>query len=408
MTLTDFKERAMTNFLVKTFVKDYKNVENPAVRTAYGKLSGKVGIVCNLLLCAGKFCAGILSGSVSITADAANNLSDASSSVISLIGFKLSEKSADREHPYGHGRYEYLAAFVVAALIVAIGFGLLRDGIDKTIKPTEVEFGILPAAVLGASILVKLWLMLFYRKLDRKIQSEALKATFADSRNDVITTSAVLAAFLISHFFGIKLDGIMASAVALFILYSGIGLIKEAMDPLLGKAPDEAQVERIRKKILSYKGVVGTHDLMIHDYGPGRQFASVHVEVPDKMPLVECHEIIDKIERDFLREGLNMLVHPDPIASGGSLEGKITAELWEITKKIDERITIHDLRTIHSAEETKVIFDCVLPQESGLSEQDIREEISRFIAVKFPDCRCIISFDSGFASIPKSKAHEER
>lgn len=403
MIIVRFKERVMTNFLVKTFVKDYKNVENPAVRTAYGKLSGKVGIVCNLLLCAGKFCAGMLSGSVSITADAANNLSDASSSVISLIGFKLSEKSADREHPYGHGRYEYLAAFVVAALIVAIGFGLLRDGIDKTIKPTEVEFGILPAAVLGASILVKLWLMLFYRKLDRKINSEALKATFADSRNDVITTSAVLAAFLISHFLGIKLDGIMASAVALFILYSGNGLIKEAMDPLLGKAPDEEQVERIRKKILSYKGVVGTHDLMIHDYGPGRQFASVHVEVPDSMPLVKCHEIIDKIERDFLREGLNMLVHPDPIASGGSLEGKITAELCEITKKIDERITIHDLRTIHSADETKVIFDCVLPQESGLSEQDIREEISRFIAVKFPDCRCIISFDSGFASIPKSK-----
>ena len=403
MKTVHFKERAMTNFLVKTFVKDYKNVENPAVRTAYGKLSGKVGIVCNLLLCAGKFCAGILSGSVSITADAANNLPDASSSVISLIGFKLSEKSADREHPYGHGRYEYLAAFVVAALIVAIGFGLLRDGIDKTIKPTEVEFGILPATVLGASILVKLWLMLFYRKLDRKIQSEALKATFADSRNDVITTSAVLAAFLISHFFGIKLDGIMASAVALFILYSGIGLIKEAMDPLLGKAPDEAQVERIRKKILSYKGVVGTHDLMVHDYGAGRQFASVHVEVPDKMPLVECHEIIDKIERDFLREGLNMLVHPDPIASGGSFEGKINAELNEITKKIDERITIHDLRTIHSADETKVLFDCVIPRESGLSEREINEEISRFISLKFPKCRCIISFDSGFASIPKSK-----
>lgn len=403
MKTIHFKERAMTNFLVKTFVKDYKNVENPSVRTAYGKLSGKVGIFCNLLLCAGKFCAGMLSGSVSITADAANNLSDASSSVISLIGFKLSEKSADREHPYGHGRYEYLAAFVVAALIVSIGLGLFRDGIEKIINPTEVEFGILPAAVLGTSILVKLWLMLFYRKLDRKINSEALKATFADSRNDVITTSAVLAAFLISHYFGVKLDGIMAAAVALFILYSGIGLIKDAMDPLLGKAPDEEQVERIREKILSYKGVVGTHDLMVHDYGPGRQFASVHVEVPDSMPLVKCHEIIDKIERDFLREGLNMLVHPDPIASGGSFEGKINAELNEITKKIDERITIHDLRTIHSADETKVLFDCVIPRESGLSEREINEEISRFISLKFPKCRCIISFDSGFASIPKSK-----
>lgn len=393
----------MTNFLVKTFVKDYKNVENPSVRTAYGKLSGKVGIFCNLLLCAGKFCAGMLSGSVSITADAANNLSDASSSVISLIGFKLSEKSADREHPYGHGRYEYLAAFVVAALIVAIGFGLFRDGISKIISPTEVEFGILPAAVLGASIPVKIWMMIFNKKLDRKIRSEALKATFADSRNDVITTSAVLAAFLISHFFGVKLDGIMAAGVAGFIIYNGIGLIKEAMDPLLGKAPDEEQVERIREKILSYKGVVGTHDLMVHDYGPGRQFASVHVEVPDNMPLVECHEIIDKIERDFLREGLNMLVHPDPIASGGSFEGKINAELNEITKKIDERITIHDLRTIHSADETKVLFDCVIPRECGLSEDEINEEISRFISLKFPKCRCIISFDSGFASIPKSK-----
>ena len=398
----------MTNFLVKTFIKDSEKIENPSVRTAYGKLSGKVGILCNLILCAGKFIAGMLTGSVSIAADAANNLSDASSSVISLIGFKLSEKSADREHPYGHGRYEYLAGFVVAALIVAIGFGLLRDGIEKIINPTEVEFGILPAAVLGASILVKFWMMLFNRKLERKIHSETLKATFADSRNDVITTSAVLAAFLISHYFGIKLDGIMAAAVAVFILYSGIGLIKEAMDPILGKAPDEEQAERIREKILSYKGVLGTHDLMIHDYGPGRQFASVHVEVPDSMPLVKCHEIIDKIERDFLREGLNMLVHPDPIASSGSLEGKINAELCEITKKIDERITIHDLRTVHCSDETKVIFDCVLPQDSGLSEQEIREEISRFIAVKFPKCRCIISFDSGFASIPKSEAHEER
>lgn len=406
MEIINFKERAMTNFLVRTFIKDSENIENPSVRTAYGKLSGKVGIICNLFLCAGKFIAGILSGSVSITADAANNLSDASSSVISLIGFKLSEKSADREHPYGHGRYEYLAGFVVAALIVAIGFGLLRDGIERIISPAEVEFGILPAAVLGASILVKFWMMLFNRKLERKIHSEALKATFADSRNDVITTSAVLAAFLISHYFGIKLDGIMAAAVAVFILYSGIGLIKEAMDPLLGKAPDEEQAERIREKILSYKGVLGTHDLMIHDYGPGRQFASVHVEVPADMPLVKCHEIIDKIERDFLQEGLNMLVHPDPIASSGSLEGKINAELCDITKKIDERITIHDLRTVHCSDETKVIFDCVLPRDSGLSEQEIREEISRFIAVKFPDCRCIISFDSGFASIPKSKEQQ--
>ncbi len=392
----------MTNFLVKAFIKDYENTENPSVRTAYGKLSGKVGILCNILLCAGKFIAGILSGSVSITADAANNLSDASSSVISLIGFKLSEKSADREHPYGHGRYEYLAAFIVAALIISIGIQLFRDGIEKIIAPAAVEFGVLPVVVMAASILIKFWMMLFNKKLDRKICSETLKATSADSRNDVITTSAVLAAFLISHFFSINLDGIMAAAVAVFILYSGIGLVKETMSILLGKAPDEEQAEKIRAKILSYEGVVGTHDLLMHDYGPGRQFASVHVEVPAEMSLSECHEIIDKIERDFLSEGLNMLVHPDPIASGGSFEGQVNAELNGIVKKIDERITIHDLRTIHAAEETKIIFDLVKPPDSSLSEREIKEEIERFIALKFPDSRCIIDFDSGFASIPKS------
>lgn len=392
----------MTNFLVKAFIKDYENTENPSVRTAYGKLSGKVGILCNILLCAGKFIAGILSGSVSITADAANNLSDASSSVISLIGFKLSEKSADREHPYGHGRYEYLAAFIVAALIISIGIQLFRDGIEKIIAPTAVEFSVLPVVVMAASILVKLWMMIFNKKLDRKIRSETLKATFADSRNDVITTSSVLAAFLISHFFAVNLDGIMAAAVAAFILYSGIGLVKETVSILLGKAPDEEQVEKIRAKILSYEGVVGTHDLLMHDYGPGRQFASVHVEVPAEMTLSECHEIIDRIERDFLSEGLNMLVHPDPIASGGSFEGQVNAELNEIVKKIDERITIHDLRTIHAAEETKIIFDLVKPPDSSLSEQEIKDEIERFIALKFPGSRCIIDFDSGFASIPKS------
>ena len=396
----------MTDLLVKKFIKDYENIENPSVRTAYGKLSGKVGIFCNVLLCAGKFAAGMISGSVSITADAANNLSDASSSIISLIGFKLSERSADREHPYGHGRYEYLAAFVVAALILSIGFGLLRDGISRIITPTEVEFGILPAVVLGVSIPVKLWMMFFNRKLDKKIHSEALKATFADSRNDVITTSTVLATLLISHFFNVKLDGIIAAAVSIFILYSGFGLIKDAMDTLLGKAPDEEQAEEIRRKILSYKGVMGTHDLMIHDYGPVRQFATVHVEVPAEMTLVECHEIIDNIERDFLRSGLNMLIHPDPIASEDTLEGKINFELCRIVKKIDERITIHDLRTVHNEDETKIIFDCVAPPNSGLSEDGIKEEISRFMAVKFPGIRCVISFDSGFASIPKSSEEE--
>lgn len=391
----------MTNLLIKLFIKDGGSIETPAVRSAYGKMAGKVSIVCNMLLCIGKFLAGVISGSVSVTADAVNNLSDASSGVISLIGFKLSEKSADAEHPYGHGRYEYLAGFIVAALILVIGAELLRDSIIRIITPAEVEFGIAPLAVLSVSILVKLWMMFFNRKIGRIISSETLSAAAADSRNDVISTSAVLAALVISHFCSVELDGIMGAAIAVFILYSGIGLVRDALDPLLGKAPSAELVESIREKILSYDGILGTHDLMIHDYGPGRQFASVHVEVSAEMSLLDCHEIIDVIERDFLRKGMNMLVHPDPIVSGGSA-GQLNAELNEIVGKIDERVSIHDIRVVRCPEGEKVIFDCVLPPDSGLEETTLTEEITRFLRINHPNCRCIITFDSGYASIPKS------
>lgn len=391
----------MTKLLTKLFIKD-SGADTPAVRSAYGKMAGKVGIFCNVLLCAGKFFAGMLSGSVSVTADAVNNLSDASSSLISLIGFKLSERSADAEHPYGHGRYEYLAGFIVAALIMVIGGQLLRDSILKIIEPGEVEFGLVPLAVLIVSILVKFWLMAFYKKIGGRISSETLIAAAADSRNDVISTAAVLAALIISHFCSVELDGIMGAAVAVFILYSGIGLVKDALDPLLGKAPSAELVEEIRSKILAYDGILGTHDLMIHDYGPGRQFASVHVEVSADMPLMECHDLIDSIERDFLREGMNMLVHPDPVAMDDSAAGQVNAELNRIVREIDERISVHDVRIVQCPDAEKVIFDCVLPPDSGIEEKALTEEITRFLRVTRPDCRCIITFDSGYASIPRS------
>lgn len=391
----------MIDFLSKKFIKNSEDVENPAVRTAYGKLSGWVGIICNVLLCAGKFIAGLLSGSMSVTADAVNNLSDASSGVIGLIGFKLSERSADKEHPYGHGRYEYLAGFMVAALILIIGAELLRDSIMKIISPSEVEFGTVTVAVLAASILLKLWMMLFYKRIGRRINSETIIATAADSRNDVISTTAVLIALIISHFCAVDLDGIMGALVAVFILYSGVGLVKDAMDPLLGKAPSAEQVEKIRAEILSYDGILGTHDLMIHDYGPGRQFASVHVEVSADTGFVECHEIIDRIERDFLARGLNMLVHPDPIVSENSENGRIAAELKRIVRGIDENITVHDVRVLECADKQRAIFDCVVPPESGLEEKELSEEITRFMRVKYPDICCEISFESSYASIPK-------
>lgn len=396
----------MIDFITKKLIRNSENVDDPSVRFAYGKLAGWVGIICNVFLCAGKFLAGLLSGSMSVTADAVNNLSDASSGVIGLIGFKLSERSADKEHPYGHGRYEYLAGFMVAALIMIIGAQLLRDSIVKIIAPSKVEFGIVTALVLTVSVLVKLWMMLFYKKTGRKINSETIIATAADSRNDVISTLAVLAALIISHFCDVELDGIMGAAVAVFILYSGFGLVKEAMDPLLGKAPDPELVEKIREEILSYDGVLGTHDLMIHDYGPGRKFASVHVEMSADSSFVECHEIIDMIERDFLAKGMNMLVHPDPIVSERSETGRISSELRKIVNSIDESITVHDVRVVNCADKVRVIFDCVVPSETGVEESALSEEITRFLRVKFPSACCEISFENSYASIPKNSADQ--
>ena len=272
----------MTKLLIKRFIKDYENTQNSDVRTAYGKFSSIVGIVCNAILFISKLIVGTLSASVSITADAVNNLSDASSSIISLLGFKLASRPADEEHPYGHGRYEYLSGLMVAVLIMVIGVELFKSSLDKVLHPSAVEFSWVTVGVLAFSILLKTWMALFNTKTGKMINSNTLIATAADSRNDVITTGAVLVAAILSHFIGFELDGWMGLGVAVFILYSGFGLVKDTLDPMLGKAPEDEQVEEIRQKILSYPGVLGTHDLMVHDYGPGRQFASVHVEIDRK------------------------------------------------------------------------------------------------------------------------------
>ena len=370
-------------------------------RAQAGKKAGLVGIVCNVLLCAGKFIIGILSGSMSITADAANNLSDASSSVISLIGFRLSEKSPDAEHPYGHARYEYISGFVVAILVIVIGVELLRTGIERIITPRPVEFSAAVMAVLVLSIAVKLGMMIFYARVGKKIDSGTLTASAADSRNDCISTAAVLAASVVSHFTSAELDGIMAAAVACFILYSGAGLVRDTLDPLLGKAPSPEFVEEIRRKILSYPGVLGTHDLIVHDYGHGRKFATVHVEMAAEENVLESHNVIDQIERDFLNDdGVNMLVHFDPVVTDGSATGEVRRELDRIVRLIDSRLSIHDLRLMNCGERTIAYFDVVAPKELGMNESELREEISRFTAQKYPDMRCEITLDNSFAAIP--------
>lgn len=371
-------------------------------RAHYGKLAGLVGIICNTLLCIGKFIVGVMSGSVSITADAANNLSDASSSVISLIGFRLSEKRPDEEHPYGHARYEYIAGFVVAILVIVIGVELFRSSIERIITPQPVEFSIVSVIVLSVSIVVKLGMMIFNTGMGKRIDSQTLIATAADSRNDCITTAAVLAAAIISHFANVQLDGIMGTLVAAFILYSGAGLVRDAMNPLLGNAPDPELVESIREKILTYPGVLGAHDLIVHDYGHGRKFATVHVEMAAEENVIESHNVIDSIERDFLHDmGLNMLVHFDPVVTESSAVNDFRRDLDEIVRLIDQRLTVHDLRVVPSDVDTRLIFDVVVPKDFGMSEQELKDEITRFVRQRRGDCSCVITVDTSFAPIQK-------
>ena len=374
-------------------------------RAQAGKRAGLVGIVCNVLLCVGKFVTGLLSGSMSITADAANNLSDASSSVISLIGFRLSEKRPDAEHPYGHARYEYISGFVVAILVIVIGVELLRTGIERMITPQPVEFSAAAVIVLAASIAVKLGMMIFYARVGKKIDSGTLAASAADSRNDCISTAAVLAAAVISHFTSVELDGIMAAAVACFILYSGVGLVRDTLDPLLGKAPSPELVESIRRKILSYPGVLGTHDLIVHDYGHGRKFATVHVEMAAEGNVMQSHAVIDQIERDFLNnDGMNMLVHFDPVLTDDSSTHDLRGELQSAVQLIDRRLSVHDLRVVSCCDSTRLIFDIAVPAGFSMDENELCRETERFMRRTHPDIECVMTIDRSFAAIPPEKA----
>ncbi len=394
----------MTNFLINRFIQKNNNPASPESRAAYGKLAGTVGIFCNMILFTAKITAGLFSGSVSITADAVNNLSDASSSIISLFGFKLACRPADEEHPYGHGRYEYLAGLMVAFIIMVIGAELLRNSVMKIIHPTVVEFSWLSVGVLSFSILLKLWMMIFNNKVGRIINSKTLFAAAADSRNDVITTAAVLIAALLSRFTNLELDGIMGVLVALFILYSGFGLVRDTLDPMLGKAPDEELVNAIREKILSYSGVLGTHDLMVHDYGPCRQFASVHVEMAAEDDPLVSHEIIDSIERDFLKnDGLHMIVHYDPISTKDSQVTELREWISEQIKFLDARLSIHDLRIVKGKNRMNVIFDCVVPNDMQIGEKEIKCFVNNIISEKYPEYTAVITIDRSYAALPHEK-----
>ena len=391
----------MTQLLIKTLIKDYKKTDHPKVRTAYGKLAGFVGIVCNLILFVSKILIGTFSGSVSITADAVNNLSDASSSIISLLGFKLSEKPADAEHPYGHGRYEYLSALSVAVLIIIIGFELFKTSIGKIFNPEPVKFSWILAIILLLSIITKLWMMLFNKKIGKEIKSNTLIATAQDSRNDVITTTAVLIAALISYYSQIELDGWIGLGVAIFILISGFGLIKSTIDPMLGRAPDADTVKKIHDKIMSYEGVLGVHDLIIHDYGPNRQFASVHVEMAAEDDVLKSHDVIDNIEFDFLSDmGLNMIVHYDPIITKNEVIKTVRYEIQEIVKTINQSLTIHDLRVVPGVTHTNLVFDCLANFDFKMTDYELKYAICEAVKKVHPEYNCVITIDKNYAPIP--------
>lgn len=392
----------MTQWLMKTFIKNSQNTKDSAVRSAYGRMASLMGVGCNALLALGKFLIAILSGSVSIMADAVNNLSDAASSIISLLGFKMAAKPADVEHPYGHARYEYLAGLTVAVLIMIIGVELLKSSLDKVLHPAPVLFSWLTVGILSASILVKLWMAGFYRGVGKAISSQTLIAASADSRNDVITTLAVLLAALASHFFKLELDGYIGLAVAAYILYSGFGLVRDTLDPLLGTAPDPAFVREIRERIMGYPGVLGTHDLMIHDYGPGRRFGSVHVEMPAEADILHSHDVIDNIERDFLSERqLHMIVHLDPIVTKDQQVLDLRRWLAEEVKTIHPELSIHDLRMVKGHSHTNVIFDCVRPPDLQMSDHYLKQALSALLAKKNPKYYAVITLDESYAAIPK-------
>ena len=369
---------SMTNLLLRLFVPNWRDGSGSEVRGRIGKLSGAVGIGSNLLLALLKLIVGTMAGAVSITADAMNNLSDATSSVVTFMGFRLAEKPADDEHPYGHARFEYLSGLAVAAIIVVIGFELAKTSFEKILNPAPVEISPVLVGVLVGSIAVKLWLFLFNRRLGRHIGSDTLIATATDSRNDCVATGAVLIAALVEWLTDWRVDGFMGFGVALFILYSGITLGRDTISPLLGETASPEMRALIISVVTTDPRVLGYHDLMVHDYGPGQRFASLHVEMDQKEDPLECHELIDDLERTCLeKHNIHLVIHYDPVVTGDPEMDRIRGRVEKILGEMDERITIHDFRMVSGKGHTNLIFDMALPSELMPRKKQLKDTLDR-------------------------------
>lgn len=385
----------MIRFLLRKWIPDETQAAVPSVRERCGKRSGLVGIILNLLLCAGKFAAGAITGSISVMADAFNNLTDAGSSLITLIGFRLAGQKPDDEHPFGHGRMEYLAGLVISMLILLVGFELGKSSIEKILHPEAVALSLLSAVILLISVCVKLWMFFFNRALAGRIQSAALAATASDCLADAIATSVVLAGLLVSRFFGVHIDGWLGAAVAVFIFRAGILAVRETIHPLLGQPPDPELVKAVQDTVLSHKEIVGLHDLIIHDYGPGRRMLSLHAEIPADADIMAAHDVIDHIERE-LRENyaVEAVIHMDPIVVGDAETDRLRELVTRRAKEvIDPAVTVHDFRMTQGPLHTNLIFDMVLPHSCKITNDQAKQRIYEAIQQEDPHYYAVADID---------------
>ena len=389
----------MTKLLIKLFIKDAANTANAAVRSRYGVLSGAVGIACNLLLTIAKFLIGSLTNSIAITADAVNNLSDAGSSAVTLFSFKAANRPADDEHPFGHGRMEYIAALGVAFLILMMGFELVRSSIDKIMHPEALSFSVPALIVLLLSIGVKIWMALFNHQLGKRIDSPAVGAVVMDSVSDTAATTVSMLALILSKFTSLPLDGYMGIIVALFIFYTGIQIVRDTVGNLLGQAPDPKLVKALETEILSFEGVVGVHDLIVHDYGPNRIFASAHAEVPSNADIMKSHDTIDLIEREIKKKfHMDMVIHMDPIVVEDEQVNRLRLQLSEIARSIDPRFTIHDFRMVEGPTHTNLIFDLVIPHNCKMKKGDIYQRVNGLVNELGPQYYTVITIENSFVT----------
>ena len=388
----------MTDFLVNKFIKDSTNIESTEVRTRYGMLASVVGIFCNVLLFSVKLTIGLILSSLAVTADAFNNLSDAASSIISFIGVKMAGKPADAEHPFGHGRIEYIAALIVSFLVIEVGFTFFKSSISKILHPEEISFDLVPFVILILSILVKLWMAFFNNKLGKRIDSKVMLATAADSLGDVITTSATVLSIIICHFTSINVDAIAGLIVSAIVIWSGISIAKDTLEPLIGERVPAELYQKITDIVESYDGIVGTHDLIVHNYGPNRSMATIHAEVPNDINIDVSHEIIDKIERD-VKKDLNILlvIHMDPVEMRDEEVLSLREKTSRIVHALDPELNFHDFRVLKENEQKNLIFDLVIPD--SYSEKDANRVMHQLVSLLHEmdeNVECIITLDRSF------------